>query len=75
MRDLQSEYRVIEMLHAIKIFINAANNLTEKDIKSLEQIGENMKKTEKVKPKEMTVSEIEKALGYPVKIVKEENSK
>ncbi|WP_347003125.1 hypothetical protein [Enterocloster clostridioformis] len=36
MRDLESEYRVIEMLHAIKIFIEAAKRLTPEDIDALE---------------------------------------
>lgn len=37
MRDLESEYRVIEMLHAIKIFIEAAKRLTPEDIDALEK--------------------------------------
>lgn len=75
MRDLESEYRVIEMLYAIKIFIEAANQLTAKDIKSLKQMASLMNESGKFKsqePREMTISDIETALGYPVKIIKEE---
>lgn len=71
MRDLESEYRVIEMLHAIKIFINVANRLIPKDIESLKQVADFMNKKKETCPKEMTVLEIEKVLGHPVKIIRE----
>lgn len=63
--------RVAEMLHAIKIFIEAASKLTDKDIRNLEQIADVMTETRSTKTKEMTLDEIERAMGHPVKIVKE----
>ena len=74
MRDLESEYRVIEMLHAIKIFIEAAKRLTPEDIDAFEKIADFMKKSKPQEPCEMTISEIEKALGHPIKIIKEHSN-
>lgn len=74
MRNLESEYRVIEMLHAIKVFIEAAKRLTPEDIDALEKIADFMKKSKPQEPCEMTISEIEKALGHPIKIIKEHSN-
>lgn len=63
--------RVAEMLHAIKIFIEAANKLTDEDIRGLEQVAEVMTKSDGRKTEEMTLDELERVLGHPVKIVKE----
>lgn len=74
MKDFQSGYRVIEMLHAIKIFIEAANRLTQEDIDTLEKVADFMKKSKPQEPYEMTISDIEKALGHSVKIIKEHSN-
>lgn len=71
MIDPQSICRIPKMLHAIKIFIETANRLTPEDIKGLEQVVAFMEKPKEASIREMTVSEIEKALGHPIKIVKE----
>lgn len=63
--------RITEMLHAIKIFIEAANKLTDEDIRHLEQIANVMIKSGSIKTEEMTLDELERVLGHPVKIVKE----
>lgn len=73
-RDFESEYRVIEMLHAIKFFIEAANRLTQEDIDTLGKVADFMKKSKTQEPCEMTISEIEKALGHPIKIIKEHSN-
>lgn len=66
-----SVIRITEMLHAIKIFIEAANKLTDEDIRGLEQVAEVMTKSDSRKTEEMTLDELERVLGHPVKIVKE----
>lgn len=66
-----SVIRITEMLHAIKIFIEAANKLTDEDIRGLEQVAEVMTKSDSRKAEEMTLDELERVLGHPVKIVKE----
>lgn len=71
MIDPQSICRIAEMLHAIKIFIETANRLTPEDIKGLEQVVAFMERPKEVRIREMTISEIERVLGYPIKIVKE----
>lgn len=75
MDDIQSQLRVIEMLHVIKNFIMATKRLMPEDIKTLELIANVMEKEGKTKSsaKEMTMDEIENALGHPVKIVKEKS--